>query len=69
MQEKVNLLRLRLPDDAEEPIVRRFNPSDNPIMRFGVADRRRPLARRPAHLGRRQHSDPAAARQAWPPWM
>lgn len=38
VQEKVNLLRLQLPDDAEEPIVRRFNPSDNPILRFGVAD-------------------------------
>ncbi|MCB9157510.1 MAG: efflux RND transporter permease subunit [Caldilineaceae bacterium] len=48
VQEKVNLLKLRLPDDAEEPIVRRFNPSDNPIMRFGVADSSG--ARSPAEL-------------------
>jgi len=39
VQEKVNVLRQRLPDGIEEPTVRRFNPSDNPILRFGVADR------------------------------
>jgi HAE1 family hydrophobic/amphiphilic exporter-1 len=39
VREKVNLLRNQLPSGVQEPIVRRFNPSDNPIMLFGVADR------------------------------
>ena len=39
VRERVGLLRNRLPATVEEPIVRRFNPSDNPIMLFGVADR------------------------------
>jgi HAE1 family hydrophobic/amphiphilic exporter-1 len=39
VREKVNLLRNQLPSGIEEPIVRRFNPSDNPIMLFGVADK------------------------------
>ncbi|HXF60130.1 MAG TPA: efflux RND transporter permease subunit [Caldilineaceae bacterium] len=38
VREKVNLLRRQLPDGIEEPLIRRFNPSDNPIMLFGVAD-------------------------------
>lgn len=38
VREKVNLLRNELPDGIEEPVVRRFNPSDNPILLFGVAD-------------------------------
>lgn len=38
VRERVSLLRRQLPDGVEEPIIRRFNPSDNPIMRFGVAD-------------------------------
>ena len=36
VREKVNLLRNQLPSGVQEPIVRRFNPSDNPIMLFGV---------------------------------
>jgi HAE1 family hydrophobic/amphiphilic exporter-1 len=39
VREKVNLLRNRLPTDIQEPIIRRFNPSDQPIMRMGVADK------------------------------
>lgn len=39
VREKVGLLRNRLPATIDEPIIRRFNPSDNPIMLFGVADR------------------------------
>jgi hydrophobic/amphiphilic exporter-1 (mainly G- bacteria), HAE1 family len=39
VREKVNLVRNRLPSGVQEPVVRRFNPSDNPIMLFGVADR------------------------------
>src|SRR5690606_12990002 len=38
VREKVGLLRNELPSGIEEPIVRRFNPSDNPILLFGVAD-------------------------------
>ncbi len=39
VREKVNLLRNRLPTDIQEPIIRRYNPSDQPIMRMGVADK------------------------------
>lgn len=39
VREKVNLLRNQLPSGIQEPVVRRFNPSDQPIMRMGVADR------------------------------
>jgi HAE1 family hydrophobic/amphiphilic exporter-1 len=39
VREKVNLLRNRLPADIQDPIIRRFNPSDQPIMRMGVADK------------------------------
>ncbi len=38
VRDKVNLMRNELPRDIQEPIVRRFNPSDSPIMLFGVAD-------------------------------
>jgi HAE1 family hydrophobic/amphiphilic exporter-1 len=38
VRERVNLVRNELPDGIEEPLVRRFNPSDNPIMLFAVAD-------------------------------
>ncbi|MBV7328659.1 efflux RND transporter permease subunit [Chloroflexi bacterium TSY] len=38
VRDKVSVLRRQLPSDAEEPVIRRFNPSDNPILRFGVAD-------------------------------
>lgn len=39
VREKVNLLRNQLPSGIREPVIRRFNPSDQPIMRFGVADK------------------------------
>ena len=38
IREKVGLLRNRLPDGIEEPIIRRFSPSDNPVLLFGVTD-------------------------------
>ncbi len=38
VQDKVSVLKRQLPDDAEDPVIRKFNPSDNPILRFGVAD-------------------------------
>ncbi|NJN84057.1 MAG: efflux RND transporter permease subunit [Caldilineaceae bacterium] len=38
VQEKIGLLRNRLPDGIQEPVVRRFNPSDSPILLFGIAD-------------------------------
>lgn len=37
-QEIANVQRRFLPDDAQDPIVRRFNPANAPILRFGVAD-------------------------------
>ena len=39
VREKVNLLRNQLPAGIQEPVIRRFNPSDQPIMLFGVADK------------------------------
>lgn len=39
VREKVNLKRNELPDDILEPVVRRFNPTDNPIFLFGVTDK------------------------------
>ncbi len=39
MREKVNLLRNRLPTGIQDPIIRRFNPTDQPILLFGVSDR------------------------------
>ncbi|MEZ4866861.1 MAG: efflux RND transporter permease subunit [Caldilineaceae bacterium] len=38
VRERVGLLRNQLPTGIQEPVVRRFNPSDQPIFRFGVAD-------------------------------
>ena len=38
VREKVNLLRNQLPDGIQEPVIRRFNPSDQAIMLFGIAD-------------------------------
>ncbi len=38
VRDKVNLKRNELPNDILEPIIRRFNPTDAPIMLFGVAD-------------------------------
>ncbi len=39
VREKVNLLRNRLPTAIQDPIIRRFNPTDQPILLFGVSDR------------------------------
>lgn len=39
VREKVNLLRNQLPSGIQEPVIRRFNPSDQAIMLFGVADK------------------------------
>ncbi|MBX3013357.1 MAG: efflux RND transporter permease subunit [Caldilineaceae bacterium] len=39
VREKVNLLRNDLPSGIQEPVIRRFNPSDQAIMLFGVADK------------------------------
>lgn len=38
VREKVNLVRNQLPTDVQDPIVQRFNPADQPIMRMGVTD-------------------------------
>jgi HAE1 family hydrophobic/amphiphilic exporter-1 len=38
VRERINILQNRLPSGAEDPVVRRFNPSDQPIVRLGVAD-------------------------------
>ena len=38
VRDKVNLKRNELPRDILEPIIRRFNPTEAPIMLFGVAD-------------------------------
>lgn len=39
VREKVNILRNDLPSGIQEPVIRRFNPSDQAIMLFGVADK------------------------------
>ncbi len=39
VREEVGILRNRLPADAEEPVVRRFNPTQAPVMLLAVADR------------------------------
>ncbi|MCB0161138.1 MAG: efflux RND transporter permease subunit, partial [Caldilineaceae bacterium] len=39
VREQVDLLRNSLPADAEDPVVRRFNPTQAPIMLLAVADR------------------------------
>lgn len=38
VREKVDLLRNRLPDDAQDPTVRRFNPTASPVMLLAIAD-------------------------------
>ncbi len=38
VREEVGILRNRLPSDAEDPIVRRFNPTQAPIMLLAIAD-------------------------------
>ena len=38
VREEVSLLRRRLPDGIEEPLVGRFNFTDTPILLFGIAD-------------------------------
>lgn len=39
VREKVDLLRNRLPTDAQAPTVRRFNPTAAPVMLLSIADR------------------------------
>ena len=39
VREQVDLLRNSLPADAQDPVVRRFNPTQAPIMLLAVADR------------------------------
>ena len=39
VREKVGLLRNGLPSGIQEPIIRRYNPSDTPIMQMSVADK------------------------------
>jgi HAE1 family hydrophobic/amphiphilic exporter-1 len=39
VRERVNLLRNKLPTAIQDPIIRRFNPIDQPILLFGVSDR------------------------------
>lgn len=39
VREQVDLLRNSLPSDAQDPVVRRFNPTQAPIMLLAVADR------------------------------
>ena len=38
VREKVGLLRNSLPSGIQEPLIRRYNPSDTPIMQMSVAD-------------------------------
>jgi HAE1 family hydrophobic/amphiphilic exporter-1 len=39
VRERINILQNQLPSGAQDPVVRRFNPADQPIMRLGVADK------------------------------
>jgi HAE1 family hydrophobic/amphiphilic exporter-1 len=48
VRERINILRNRLPSGVQDPVVRRFNPADQPIMRLGVADKTGELS--PAEL-------------------
>lgn len=48
VREKVGLLRNQLPSGIQEPVIQRYNPSDQPIMKMGVADRTGKLS--PAEL-------------------
>ncbi len=38
VREKVNLLRNQLPTGVQDPIIQTFNPTDQPILNFSVAD-------------------------------
>jgi len=38
VRDKVNLVRNQLPDDIYEPIIQTFDPDDQPILSFSVAD-------------------------------
>ncbi|MCB9139304.1 MAG: efflux RND transporter permease subunit [Caldilineaceae bacterium] len=38
VREEMSILRNRLPSEAEEPIIRRFNPTQSPLMFLSVAD-------------------------------
>jgi len=40
MREKIDLIKERLPRDAEEPIVMKFNPFDRPIMTLSISGER-----------------------------
>lgn len=40
MREKIDLIKERLPRDAEEPVVMKFNPFDRPIMTLSVSGER-----------------------------
>lgn len=37
VRDKINLAKVTFPDDATEPLIRKFDPSDQPIMVLGVA--------------------------------
>ncbi len=39
VRERINVLQNELPSGAQAPVVQRYNPSDQPIMRLGVADK------------------------------
>jgi HAE1 family hydrophobic/amphiphilic exporter-1 len=39
VRERINILQNQLPSGAQDPVVQRFNPADQPIMRLGVADK------------------------------
>ncbi len=48
VRERINILQNELPSGAQAPVVQRFNPSDQPIMRLGIADKTGELS--PAEL-------------------
>ncbi len=48
VRERINVLQNELPSGAQAPVVQRYNPSDQPIMRLGVADKTGQLS--PAEL-------------------
>lgn len=37
VRDKINLAKVNFPDDATEPLIRKFDPSDQPIMVLGVS--------------------------------
>ena len=59
VRDKVNLKRNDLPTAILEPIVRRFNPTDAPVMLFGVADGTGKLSSPRCAPGRRGRADAA----------